>query len=84
MHWLIDVHFKEDWCRVEDKTIQQSLNILRKAALNIIKLFRERTQTKRAIYKIMLDRLLNSDVFLRGVGKLISVTFTFLYLIFLV
>ena len=19
MHWLLDVHFEEDWCRVEDK-----------------------------------------------------------------
>lgn len=22
MHWLLDVHFDEYWCRVEDKTVQ--------------------------------------------------------------
>ena len=22
MHWLLDVHFEEDWCRVEDKAVQ--------------------------------------------------------------
>lgn len=69
MHWLLDVHFEEDWCRVEDRAIQQNLNILRKAALNIIKLFKERTQTKRAVSKIMLDCLLNSDDILRVVGE---------------
>ena len=33
MHWLLDMHFEEDWYRVEDKNIQQNLNILRKAAI---------------------------------------------------
>ena len=32
MHWLLDVHFEEDFCRVEDKNIQQNLNMLRKLA----------------------------------------------------
>ncbi len=36
MHWLPDVHFGEDFCRVEDRNIQQNLNMLRKAALNLI------------------------------------------------
>lgn len=25
MHWLLDVQFEEDWCRVEDKNIQKNL-----------------------------------------------------------
>lgn len=37
MHWLLDVHFGEDGCRIEDRNIQQNLNMLRKAALNLIK-----------------------------------------------
>lgn len=69
MHWLLDVHFEEDWCRVEDKTVQQNLNMLRKAALNIIKLFKDRTQTKRAVSKIMLDCLLNLNDILRVVRE---------------
>lgn len=65
MHWLLDVHFEEDWCRVEDKNIQQNLNILRKAAINLIKLFKSDTQSKKAISKIMLDCLLESRNILR-------------------
>jgi len=37
MHWILDVHFLEDYCRIVNRTIQQNLNILRKFALNIIK-----------------------------------------------
>lgn len=58
MHWLLDVHFEEDYCRVENKTIQQNLNMLRKLAINIIKRYKERSNSKRAISKIMFDCLL--------------------------
>jgi len=37
MHWLLDVHYGEDFCRVEDRSIQQNLNMLRKLAINLIK-----------------------------------------------
>ena len=56
---------EEDWCRVEDKNIQQNLNILRKAAINLIKLFKSDTQSKKAISKIMLDCLLEPRHILR-------------------
>lgn len=69
MHWLLDVHFEEDWCRVEDKAVQQHLNMFRKAAINLIKLFKERTKTKRAISNIMLDCLIDSNCILRVVGE---------------
>ena len=36
MHWLLDVHFDEDLCRVENRNVQQNLNIVRKIALNTI------------------------------------------------
>ena len=61
MHWLLDVHFMEDFCRVEDENIQQSLNIIRKIVLNSIKTFKKKTKSKRPISKIMLDCLLESD-----------------------
>ena len=59
MHWLLDVHFGEDFCRVEDRDIQENLNMLRKLAINVIKQYKEGTGSKRAISKIMLDCLLD-------------------------
>ena len=59
MHWLLDVHFGEDFCRIEDENAQQNLNIVRKIALNSIKLHKEKTDSKRPISKIMFDCLLD-------------------------
>ena len=59
MHWLLDVHFGEDYCRVEDRNIQQNLNMLRKAAINLIKQYKEGAASKRPMSKIMFDCLLN-------------------------
>lgn len=64
MHWLLDVHFGEDFCRVQDETIQQNLNMVRKIALNSIRLFNVRTGSKRPFSKIMPDCLLDPDVIL--------------------
>ena len=61
MHWLLDVHFNEDFCRVEDKNVQQNLNIFRKAALNIINNFKSASNSKRSISKVMFDCLLDTD-----------------------
>jgi predicted transposase YbfD/YdcC len=59
MHWLLDVHFREDDCRIEDENVQQNLNMLRKTVLNSIKLFKAKTKSKKPLSKIMLDCLLN-------------------------
>jgi len=61
MHWLLDVHFSEDYCRVEDRGVQQNLNIVRKIALNSIRDYKEKTGSKNAISKIMLDCLLDCN-----------------------
>ena len=60
MHWLLDVHFGEDFCRIEDENMQQSLNIVRKVVLNSIKDYKAKTESKRPISKLMLDCLLDS------------------------
>lgn len=70
MHWLLDVHFEEDWCRIEDKTVQQNLNIFRKAAVNLIKQFKSKTETKRPISNIMLDCLINPKDILRIIRQI--------------
>ena len=61
MHWLLDVHFGEDYCRVEDRNVQKNLNILRKFALSIIKSFKMRTSSKRPLSHIMFDCLLEPN-----------------------
>lgn len=69
MHWLLDVHFEEDWCRIENKIVQQNLNMFRKSAINLIKLFKANTGSKKAISNIMLDCLIDSNAILRVVGE---------------
>ena len=59
MHWLLDVHFAEDFCRIVNKTIQQNLNMLRKFALSLIKRFKISSNSKRPISQIMFHCLLD-------------------------
>jgi predicted transposase YbfD/YdcC len=61
MHWLLDVHFCEDFCRVQDKNVQQNLNMSRKLALNGIKYYKKKSGDKRPISKIMMDCLLQPE-----------------------
>jgi predicted transposase YbfD/YdcC len=61
MHWLLDVHFREDFCRVEDKNVQQNLNMVRKIGLNSIKGYKGKNDNKRPISKIMFDCLLDCN-----------------------
>jgi len=65
MHWLLDVHFEEDFCHVENKNIQQNLNMIRKLALNIIKQYKSTVKSKKAISKIMFDCLLDCTSLLK-------------------
>ena len=58
MHWLLDVHFSEDFCRIEDENVQQTLNMVRKIALNCVKTYKQKSCTKRPLSKIMFDCLL--------------------------
>ena len=67
MHWLLDVHFEEDWCRVESKDVQQCLNMFRKAAINFIKSFKTRNNSKAALSNIMFECLMEPQMILRVV-----------------
>ena len=62
MHWLLDIHFDEDGCRAEDKNVQRNLNMLHKAALNLIKQYQISQGLKRPMSKIMFDCLLDYSV----------------------
>jgi predicted transposase YbfD/YdcC len=61
MHWLLDAHFREDFCRVEDKNVQRNLNMARKIALNVVKSYKTRTDCKRPISQLMFDCLFDSE-----------------------
>jgi len=59
MHWLLDAHFGEDFCRVEDENVQQVLNVARKIALNCVKTHRQKTGSKLPLSRIMFGCLLD-------------------------
>jgi len=59
-HWLLDVHFEEDSCRLQDDFGQKNLYIMRKMALNMVERFKQSTGSKKAVSNIMLDCLVNS------------------------
>lgn len=63
MHWLLDVHFGEDLCRVLDQNTQENLNIIRKIVLNIIRNYKNNHDIKTSFSELMFECLLNpSDI----------------------
>jgi len=59
MHWLLDAHFGEDFCHVEDENVQQVLNVARKIALNCVKTHKQKTGSKLPLSRIMFGCLLD-------------------------
>jgi predicted transposase YbfD/YdcC len=61
MHWLLDVHFAEDFCRIENETVQQVLNVVRKIALNCVKTYKQKSNSKLPLSRIMFSCLLDCE-----------------------
>ena len=61
MHWLLDVRFGEDFCRLLSREAQKNMNILRKTALNMVRTYKKESGTKLPFTKIMLGCLLDPD-----------------------
>ena len=59
MHWLLDVHFMEDGCRIQSRNAKQNMNMLRKFALNIVRIHKTATSSKAALNGIMFQCLMN-------------------------
>ena len=57
MHWLLDVHFREDKTRVWDMNIQKTPNIMRKIALNMARDFKAKTNSKSPLSGILKKNL---------------------------
>jgi predicted transposase YbfD/YdcC len=61
MHELLEVHFGEDCCRIEDRNGEQNLTIIRKIVRNMIKGYTTQTASQRPISNVMFDCLLESE-----------------------
>ena len=59
LHQLLDVHFREDMCRITDENTQRNLNIFRKVAINNVKVYKEKVKPKISLSNIMFDCLMN-------------------------
>jgi predicted transposase YbfD/YdcC len=57
MHWLLDVHWNEDKTRVWDMNVQKTLNLTRKIALNLAKIFKNNSSPKIPLSKILKRNL---------------------------
>ena len=53
LHWVLDVHFREDACKVKVKKAMQNLSLIRKICYNLIKLDKRFDKKKRMTYKKM-------------------------------
>jgi predicted transposase YbfD/YdcC len=55
MHWLLDVHFREDFCMVREKRTQQNLNMIRKIVINSLRLYKDAHKSKAAFSHFMFE-----------------------------
>jgi len=60
-HWLLGVHFGEDFCRAEDENAQQALSVARKIALNCVKTRKQENGSKLPLSRIMFGCLLDCE-----------------------
>jgi predicted transposase YbfD/YdcC len=61
MHWLLDVHFREDYCRVIERRTQENLNIIRKIVLNSLRFYKNFHNSKAAFSHLMLDCMIDHE-----------------------
>lgn len=54
MHWLLDVNFGEDNCRLQNDIAQKNLNIIRKIVINSLRVYKDKTKSKKAFTSLMI------------------------------
>ena len=64
MHWLLDVHFGEDDCRIQSENAQQALNMIRKIVLNSLRIYKDKTKSKKAFSALMIHCLVHPTAIL--------------------
>lgn len=53
LHWVLDVHFKEDFCKTKEKKAMENMALLRKICYNLMKLDTKFDGKKKMTYKKM-------------------------------
>ena len=69
MHWLLDVRYREDYFRAQNKTIQKNMNMSRKLALNLAGIYKNKHSKKTPMSHIMFDCLMDPHHLLTVLGK---------------
>ncbi len=69
MHWLLDVRYREDYSRIQNENIQKNMNMARKLALNIARIFKNKNCPKKSMSQIMFDCLMSPHHLLTVLGK---------------
>jgi len=76
MHWILDVVFNEDRTLVIEKDAQRTLNTLRKTAINLIRMYRDKYCPKSSLVGIMRANLFAPSkipVFFEQIGALFGI-----------
>lgn len=55
LHWVLDVVFKEDDCKVRDKAAAENLSIMRKCALTLVRNMSDKLGLSRRMHKASVD-----------------------------
>lgn len=53
LHWVLDVHFREDACKIKEEKAMQNLALIRKICYNLMKLDIRFDKKKKMTYKKM-------------------------------
>jgi hypothetical protein len=59
VRWLLDVHFREDFCRVLEQRTQENLIIIRKIVINSLRMYKNSHNSKAAFSHLMLDCMID-------------------------
>ena len=61
MHWLLDVHFKEDKTKIRDLEVQKNLNLLRKITINLVKQYQASQPKHIPVSRILKRNMYNIE-----------------------
>lgn len=69
MHWLLDVRYREDCFRGQNENLQKNMNMARKLAMNLVRIYKTKNSSKEPLSHIMFDCLMNPRHLLAVLGK---------------
>ena len=68
MHWLLDVHFEEDSCKLRSSNSNENMNMIRKIALNYLRSYKNNHNSKVPFSKLMLSCLCDCEEIVKFVN----------------